>query len=190
MKNKIVRMAFLFMLLFMVMLSAAACTKQDTIRNVPPQPVASTSEPATNEQIAKQHIMSFLTNGYSKYYRILGFESEVWKETAADGKYELLVLITMKNANSYKDPNTVPYIKEMREKALRETDPQKKLKLQKEYDDIVQQYNKPVDTNFVFKVTADMISDKIDEKTIQLLIEQDGPGGVIYVPAEEILPRK
>jgi hypothetical protein len=46
------------------------------------------------------------------------------------------------------------------------------------------------DSNFMFKLTADFINNKIDEKSISLYLEQDSENNkVIYIPAEDILPK-
>jgi hypothetical protein len=189
MRNKLSRILYILSICVIIVF-AASCTKQGAIASAPSPADVSVSEPATNGHIVNSHITSFLTNGYSKYYRIISFEHKIWKETESEGQYEAMVLTTMKTSNNYKDPNTVPYIIEAREKALKETDTEKKLKLQKEYATLVKQYNDPQDTNFFFKATAGMKEGKIDEDSIQLFVEQEGPTGVMYIPAEEILPKK
>lgn len=47
---------------------------------------------------------------------------------------------------------------------------------------------KSYDSNFTFKVAANIVNNQIDKNSIELLLEQDAAEGVIYVPAESILP--
>ncbi len=142
----------------------------------------------------KKYITNFLTAGYSKYYTINSIKCDIREYKVKDTKVEAIINTTMNSNVPIKtgmNVDTVPYIKEAKEKAQKETDPVRKKILQNEYEGMAKEYGKPDDTNFGFKLTADLIDNKIDEKSIKLFFEEDdGPNGVKYAPAEEALPPK
>ncbi|MBA1335103.1 MAG: hypothetical protein HPY66_0725 [Firmicutes bacterium] len=143
-----------------------------------------------NEDVMEKYISDFLKNGYSRYYIINSIASEFRSIKTDEGKLEAIVFTTMNSNVPPKDPDTVPYIIEAKEKAQKETDPEKKKILQNEYETLKNKYGKPNDSNFVFMLTANLIDGKIDEKSIKLFLEQDTENNkVMYIPAEEILPK-
>lgn len=81
------------------------------------------------------------------------------------------------------------YIIEAKKNAQEETDPQRKKILQNEYETIANEYGKPSESNFQFKLTANLVDGHIDKKSIKLFFAQDLGQSVRYIPAEEILPK-
>ncbi len=145
----------------------------------------------TNEDIMKMYITDFLTKGYSKHYVINSIKCEFRETKVKDAKLEAIIFTTMNYyLISYKqDPDTVPYIRQAKEKAQKETNPKTKQILQKEYETMAKEHTMPFDSNYVFKLTGNLVNGKIDVKTVRLFLEGDGPNGLVYTPAEKILPR-
>lgn len=74
---------------------------------------------------------------------------------------------------------------------MKETNSERKKVLQNEYETLKNEYGKPSDSNYTFKFIANLIENRVDEKSIQLYLEQDAENNkVIYIPAEEILPKQ
>lgn len=142
-----------------------------------------------SQQFIERYITDFLTQGYSKYYVIEKIEFDFWEIGIQDEKLEALVLTSMYHSPlSKKDPDSIPYIKSAKDKMLKETDSDKKKILQNEYEALVDDFIKPTMGNYVFKFTSDIKNGKIDEKSINFLLEQDAENGVEYIPAERVLP--
>ncbi|HEX9061321.1 MAG TPA: hypothetical protein VF941_14165, partial [Clostridia bacterium] len=149
--------------------------------------VVSLKSSMTNEDIMKKYVTDFLTKGYSKHYIINNINFRFGENKASGAKFEAIIFATMNSKVPPGDPEAVPYIQEAKEKAQRESKPETKKVLQNVYETMVKEYGKPFDTNYNFKLTADLVNGKIDEKTIKLFIEQDD--GKRYAPAGEILPK-
>jgi len=145
---------------------------------------------AANEDVIKNYIADFLTKGYSKYYIINSMKFEFRQNKVQGSTIEAIVFTSMNFNVPPKDPETVPFIKEAKEKAQNETNPERKKIRQKEYQTYVSEYGKPQDINFVFKFTANLVNGKIKEESIQLFAEQDAENGVTYTPADDILPNE
>jgi beta-lactamase regulating signal transducer with metallopeptidase domain len=161
------------------------------IKDSTKEPISSNSKAVnslSNEDIMKKYITDFLTKGYSKYYIINSFNFNIYKNETVGSNLEALVLTTMNSNVPPKDPETVPYIMDAKAKAQKEKNPKIKKMLQEQYEQMAKEYGKPEDSNNVFKLTANLIDGKIDEKSIVLMREIDAPKGVDYVPAEDILP--
>jgi len=82
----------------------------------------------------------------------------------------------------------VAYIKVIKEKFQKETNPERKKVLLNEYDTLVKEFDKPFDSNFVFKLSAKLENTKIDRQSIMLFLEQDTEKGVTYIPVDSMLP--
>lgn len=148
------------------------------------------STSVANEAVIKNCIADFLTKVYSKYYIINSIKSGFRQNKVQGSTIEAVVFTTMNFNVPPRDPETVPFIKDAKEKAQNETNPERKKIRQKEYQTYVSEYGKPQDINFVFKFTANLVNGKIKEESIQLFAEQDAENGVTYTPADEILPKK
>lgn len=180
-----------------IILLLVGCTnlneQKGAIKSSTTEEITSSTNLLINGDIMKKYITDFLTTGYSKYYTINSIKYEIRKYKVKDTKAEAIIFTTMNSnipAKADMNPDTVPYIKEAKEKAQKETDPARKKILQNEYETMANEYGKPSDSNYTFKLTADLIDNKIDEKSIKLFLEEDGPNNsVIYTPAEEVLPQ-
>lgn len=177
-----------------------SCTKQNEKismdnKNTPNVDMSSMIS-QSNKDIMNKYITEFLIKAYSKYYIVNSVKCEFIKGNIKDGKIETIILTTISSNVPPKDPETVPYIIEAKEKAQRETDPKIKSVLQNVYETMAKEYGKPNDTNYMYKFTANLINGEIDKNSIRLYNEVDdynGEGnllGVKYVPAEEYLPGK
>lgn len=142
----------------------------------------------SNDNTIKKYITEFLTKGYSKYYIINSIDIRIDEIKVNNSDLEAYILTTMNSNVLPKDPETVPYIQEAKLKAQRETNPERKKVLHHEYETLAKEYGKPNDANFFFKLTAKQINNRIAENTIALFHEQESSEGLIYVPADEILP--
>ncbi len=144
-----------------------------------------------NEEIMRKYISDFLQKGYSKYYIINSINCDFRSKIINAGKLEAIVYTTMNSNVPPKDPDTVPYLIGLKEKAQKETNPERKKILQQEYETLRSEYGKPNDGNFIFKLTANMADNKIDEKSIKLYFDATAAANSepIYVPAEDILPK-
>lgn len=172
---------------------AAGCTKpaqpvntDDTSNRPETNPVAQT---ISDEAVMKRYIADFLTKGFSKYYTIDSIESQLIKQETKDNKLEAIFFTKMMNRNTAKHPDTVPYIKEAKEKAAREKDPERKLALQRQYLILYTEYLKPSESNFEFKITAELKDGKVDPSTLNIFTAIDGNQIVTYEPAEKLLPK-
>jgi hypothetical protein len=183
---------FVVFLIILIVFSVG-CTRQpeqittinNTIEEATPTKVLD-----LKEVVMKEYISEFLTKGYSYYYGINSIESNVIMQHYENNKIEAMVYTNMNNCNPVKDPDTVPYIMAAKEKAFKERDSDKKHKLQKEYLRLYSEYLKPFESNFTFKLTAELENNEINEASIQLFIETAAAQGVKYEPAESILPKK
>ncbi|MGD0153909.1 MAG: hypothetical protein ABSC17_09185 [Thermacetogeniaceae bacterium] len=168
--------------------------QKGAIKSNTTEEITRSSNILANEDIMKKYITDFLTTGYSKYYTINSIKYDIREYKVQDTKVEAIINTTMNSNVPTKtgmNIDTVPYIKEAKEKAQKETDPARKEVLQNEYETMANEYGKPFDSDFGFKLTADLIDNKIDEKSIKLFSEEEGPNNsLIYIPAEEILPPK
>ncbi|HYE11973.1 MAG TPA: hypothetical protein VEF53_17530 [Patescibacteria group bacterium] len=186
MKNKLI---ILLLVLAMLLISCTSQNKQIVTINKSIEKATPLTEQVTNETIIENYISSFLTKGYSKYYIINCVECEILSQEVENGKLEAVIHTNMDTNNPLKNPDTVPYIQEAKEKAYKENDPEMKHILQQQYMTLYSEYLKPTESNFAFKLTAELKDGKINEDTIQLFIETDVANGVKYIPAEEILPK-
>lgn len=172
---------------FCVVLSLVGCGNKDEEKIAVNSPAKNSTEMATNDEIIKEYVTKFLFDGYSKYYIVNGVEIEFLEKKILNSQIEAIILATMNSNVPPKDPETVPYIMEAKKKAQEETDPQRKKILQHEYETMAKEYGKPSDTNFQFKLTANLIDGQIDRNTIQLFYAVDYGKSVSYQPAEEKL---
>jgi len=139
------------------------------------------------------YISTFLRQGYSKYYDINLIEFRFNSLAINNGKLEAEVMTTMKYRpkDLASDPDTVPYIKEAKEKAQKENDPAVKKMLQGQYETLKSEYGKVEGSNFTFKFTANVVDNDIDDNSIKLYSVQDAaPNHTEYIPAEDILPKQ
>jgi hypothetical protein len=187
MKSKLIISLLILVTLF------SGCTnqnKQIAVSNEIIDKIVPPTEQITNEIIIENHISDFLTKGYSKYYLINNIESKITKLTAENDKLEAIIYTKMNTNNPLKNPDTLPHIQAAKEKAYKESNPDKKHILMQEYITLYSEYLRSSDSNFIFKLAAELNSDKINEDTILLFIEVDADNGVRYEPAERILPIK
>jgi hypothetical protein len=183
---------FIILLLVLAMLFVSCTNQNEQIVTINKSIEKATpiTEQVTNETIMKNYISNFLATGYSKYYIINSIESDILSQGIENDKFEAIIHTNMNCNNPLKNPDSIPYIQEVKEKAYKESDPEKKHILQQEYMILYSEYLKCFDSNYAFKLTAEMKDNKINEETIQLFIEIDADNGVKYEPAEEILPNK
>jgi|GEM_PF-2568307 len=156
------------------------------------QPTQLEDDSSVNQGIITSYISNFLTQGYAKYSAIQRINHRFVSQEIKRGQLEAVVMTTMRSRpkNPASDPDTVPYIKEAKEKAQKESDPERKKMLQEQYETMKKEYGRAEDSNYTFKFTADVVQDKIDENSIKLYIVQDAaPNHTVYMPAEDILPR-
>ena len=152
--------------------------------------ITSKEELETNEQIMKDYISVFFRDGYAGYYNINNIQFEFVESKANDADMEAIILTIMNASDASKtDPESVPYIKDAKERAQKETNSERKTVLQKEYETLLQEYGKPFDSSFFLKLTAKLQDGKIHKESIKLFLEQESGNGVLYIPAEEILPK-
>lgn len=195
MKNKSINFFGIIIACGIVLLSVG-CTNQNkqnnTIHNNDNKEVVSPLESAINEDIMQKYITDFLTRGYSKHYIINYINCEFREKKIKGAKIEAIIFTTMNyNYMNFKqNPDTVPYIREAKEKAQKETNPKIKAIRQYEYETMAKEHGEPFNSYYGFKLTGNIVNGQIDEKSIRLFIEQDGPDGhsVIYTPAEKMLP--
>ncbi len=97
----------------------------------------------------RKRIVDQWTEAFSAYYKVLGFEAmgvdykEVYE---SNHQIEIKFNLTMVTQNYYKDPDTVPYIKEAKEKNL------------KSYSTYYDEYNIAKTANSDLKITARLTS--------------------------------
>jgi hypothetical protein len=185
--------AIFVIFLTMLMLFSAGCTREPqplTASSSNSEQIAPTIKIITKEEVIKEYISEFLTTGYSEYYGINSIESEIIKQTIENNHVEAVICTNMNLCNPVKNPDTVPYILAAKEKAFKENNLDKKHQLQIEYMTLYSEYLKPFESNFTFKLTAELQEDEIDKASIQLFIETDANQGVKYEPAEDLLPKK
>lgn len=192
MRNKSVKIFWIVIACCIVLLSAG-CTNQKTQNNTVPgstDKVIRSADSASNKNVMKKYITDFLTKGYSNHYIINSVNCEFREIKVTDSELVAIIFTTMNyNFLSYKaDPDTIPYIKQAKEKAQKETNPKTKEILQKEYETMAKEHANPFDSNYLFKLTGNLVNGKIDVKSISLFLEGDGPNGPIYTPAEKMLP--
>ncbi len=82
------------------------------------------------------------TEAFGKYYQVLGFEASNINYTEANGGSELEFNMNMVTRNFYKDPDTVPYIKELKDSGS------------PSYQQLYDEYNAPMDNNFHMKAVV------------------------------------
>ena len=99
---------------------------------------------------------------YSPYYELLGFQISNYKETNVDGNIEATFFYKIIEKNYDKDPDTVGYIKELKESR------------HKHYQQLYDEYLEPRVSNYDLKV----IIDKNDNIT---LYSNESPKGVKWV---------
>jgi hypothetical protein len=178
--------------MLILILFSVSCTNQNKPLNTSNNDIIEITpqiEQESKEAIMHSYISKFLTEGYCKHYVINSIESKILEQNAENNKIEAIINTKMTACNPLKNPDTVPYIKAVKEKAFKETNADKKHMLQQEYMTLYSEYLKPFDNNFSFKLIAELLDDKIKESSIELLIQTEGNEVVKYVPAEEILPQ-
>ena len=145
-----------------------------------------------NKEIMRKHISDFLNNGYSKYYIINSINCNFQSEIINEGNMEAIVFTTMNSNIPYQDPDTAPYMIQLKEKAQNETNPERKKILEYEYQIQKDEYGKPHDSNYIFKLTAKLTGYIIDEKSIKLYFDATAAANSkpTYFPAEDILPKE
>lgn len=195
------KVKFIIFILVLMVLSVS-CTAQNSqltfdnkdrqinTNNGNSEDALNTVDPTSDEIIMKAYISDFLKKGYDKYYIINSIECNIINKTSDNNKIEAIIHVNMNANNLAKNPDTIPYIKSVKDKASEETSPDIRLKLQKEYLTLYSEYLKPFENNFTFKFISDMKDDKINEEAIQLFIETDDNQGIKYKPAEEFLPKE
>lgn len=183
---------FMIIILFLSVLFVSCMNQkvQTTAININSQETPPPVEIISKEVIIKEYISDFLTKGYRDHYVINSIESDIIKQSEENNKIEAIVCTNMNNCNPIINPDTVPYIMAAKEKAFKETNPDKKHTLQQEYLTLYGEYLKPFENNFTFKLIAQLKNESIDEASIQLFIETDQNQGVKYEPAEDILPKQ
>ncbi len=110
-----------------------------------------------NEYIKAESIAA-----YSPYYELLDFQISNYKETKIDGNVEATFFYKIIKKNFDKDPDTVGYIKELKESG------------HKHYRQLYDEYLEPKQSNYDLKV----IIDKYDNIT---LYSNESPKGVEWV---------
>lgn len=179
----------ILLLLCVVVLSLAGCGNKEE-KSMVSNPANTSMETTINDELMKEYVTNFLIDGYSKYYRINGFKFEFWEKTIKSSEIEAIILATMNSNVPQRDPETVPYIIEAKKNAQEETDPQRKKILQNEYETLANEFGKPSESNFQFKLTANLVDGGvIDKKSIKLFVAQDMGKSIKYIPAEGILPK-
>ncbi|HZK33141.1 MAG TPA: copper amine oxidase N-terminal domain-containing protein [Tissierellaceae bacterium] len=99
---------------------------------------------------------------YSPYYELLDFQISNYKEVEADGKIEATFFYKIIEKNFDRDPDTVEYIKELKESG------------HKHYQQLYDEYLEPRGSNYDLKV----VIDKDDNIT---LYSNESPKGVEWV---------
>ncbi|NLW92697.1 MAG: hypothetical protein GXY34_14010 [Syntrophomonadaceae bacterium] len=153
------------------------------------QPSQLKDKSTAHQESVAAYISDFLRKGYGKYYAIQEIDHHFVSQQVKDGDFEAVVTTTMQSRpkNLASDPDTVPYIKEAREKAERETDPAVKKVDQKIYETMKQEYGRVGESNYTFKFTAHLDGETIDENSIKLYLVQDAePNHSEYLPAEDL----
>ena len=138
-----------------------------------------------NEKIIKAYVADFLSF-YSQYYEIKEIETVVNEAKAEDQSYTAYISVKMTYKNFTPDSvEEVGYIKEAREKAEMETDPQLKEMYQRQYQTLRDEYLLEQESNFDFKAEGQLKEGLLEKDSISLFLAQDGEAGkAVYVPAE------
>lgn len=102
---------------------------------------------------------------YSPYYELLDFQISNYKETNVDGNVEATFFYKIIDKNYDKDPDTVGYIKELKESG------------HKHYQQLYDEYLEPKQSNYELKVV-------IDEDDNITLYSNDSPKGIEWVETE------
>ncbi|OGO79243.1 MAG: hypothetical protein A2Y23_01305 [Clostridiales bacterium GWB2_37_7] len=182
--------SIIFILVLVVYsVSCTAQYKELNTSNYNNKVVAAPEESISNEVIMRNYISDFLTKGYSEHYVVNSIESQFIKQKEASDELEAIIYTEMVICNPSKDPDTVAYIKDIKDKAYQETNIDKKHRLHQEYLTLYSEYLMPTSNNFPFMLTAKLRNGKIEVESIQLFIEIDAENGVRYEPAEGILPK-
>lgn len=182
---------FIIGIICSMLLTLTACMNQNKQKHIDTnniKEVKKTINVKSNEEIIQEHITSFFKGGYSSQYNISNVKYQITKSIITDEKIEATIFVTMEYSVPHKDPDTVPYIAELKQDAQKETNPERKKMLQEQYETLANEYGKVQESHFIFKLTANLIDDKIDKKSIKLFVEQEGEKGAIYLDAEKILP--
>jgi len=194
-KNKSINVLWVIIACGIILLSVG-CTnrneQKNTINNSTNKEVVNPLESEINEDIMRKYITDFLTRGYSKHYIINYINCEFREKKVKGAEIEAIIFATMNSnyLNFKQNPDTVPYIREAKEKAQKETNPKTKLILQNEYETMAKEFAESRNFYDQFKLTGSLVNGQIDIKSINLFVEEDGPDGhsVIYSPAEKIFP--
>ncbi len=117
------------------------------------------------EYMAEKHIKAF-----SPYYDIIDQIASNYKENISGDNFEATFFYKEIYKNYYKDPDTVEYIREQKEKDM------------EYYKALHDDYNTPKEGNYQFKITAKILSDEsLDMDTISLYFNAD-PKGITWEP--------
>ncbi|MGB4171071.1 MAG: M56 family metallopeptidase [bacterium] len=120
------------------------------------------------------YMIDRFTSEYSKYYQIKGFEVSNLEYTVSDTDIEITFFFKMIFQNYYKDPDTIPYIREAKENDS------------PYYEQMRNEYNQPKEGNYDLMFRAKINAGTIVENSIELFINQ-APKGVDYVPLKELV---
>lgn len=102
---------------------------------------------------------------YSPYYELLDFQISDYQEEVVDGKVEATFLYKVIHKNYDKDPDTVGYIKEAKERG------------DKHYQTLYDEYLQPQEMNFQFKAV-------ITENDVITLYSNISPKGIEWEEVE------
>lgn len=114
----------------------------------------------SNEDKISAYLKEEFTNVFSPYYELLDFTISDYKEEVVDGNVEAIFSYTIVHKNYDRDPDTVQYIKEAKEKG------------DKNYQTYYDEYLQPQNMNFYFKAVMDE-NDAITIYTRNVAIESD-----------------
>ena len=118
------------------------------------------SNESTNYKKINAYLKEEFTNAFSPYYELLDFIISDYHEEVVNGKVEAVFNYKMINKNYDRDPDTVEYIKEAKERD------------DKYYQIYYDEYLQPKENNFYFKAVIDE-NDDITLYTKNLAIEND-----------------
>lgn len=116
----------------------------------------------------RNEIVRIWGDEYIRYYKVLGFEAANVEYVEADGKIEAKFNLAIVTKNYYKDPDTVEYIKEAKERGSAS------------YLILYDEYNMARMGNYDIKIVADLTAEgDIDTSSISVL-HNVSPNGEIY----------
>ncbi|NMB34392.1 MAG: DUF4825 domain-containing protein [Clostridium sp.] len=124
------------------------------------------------------YIYNKIVKENSKHYVMLGFETTNYEEELNGDDFIATFCLKQNFKNFYKDPDTVDYIKELKENGS------------SSYKILCDEYNEPQEANYDIKVTAKMFPQgtKLDEKTYRVYYNQSPKGPPEWKMIEELFP--